>query len=52
MRFWAEWWSWVEPLRYACSRLQSFLWLAAALAGISSRADLLGVYDAPQKLDT
>jgi hypothetical protein len=43
MRLWAEWWSWVEPLRYACSRLQSFLWLAAALAGISSRADLLGV---------
>ena len=43
MRIWTEWWSWVEPLRPTCSRLRSFLWLLAALAGISIRGDLLGV---------
>lgn len=43
MRIWAEWWSWVEPLRAACSRSRSFLWLLTALAGISTRSDLLGV---------
>jgi len=43
MRIWAEWWSWVKPLREACSRSRSFLWLLAALAGISVRKDLLGV---------
>ena len=43
MRIWAEWWSWVEPLRSACSRSRSFLWLLAAIAGISVRNDLLGV---------
>ena len=43
MRIWTEWWSWVKPLRAACSRSRSFLWLLAALAGISIRSDLLGV---------
>src|SRR5260370_31982763 len=43
MRIWMEWWSWVEPLRAACSRSRGFLWLLAALAGISIRNDLLGV---------
>lgn len=43
MRIWTEWWSWVEPLRAACSRSRSFLWLLAALAGVSIRSDLLGV---------
>ncbi len=43
MQIWTEWWSWVEPLRATCSRLRSFLWLLAALAGISIRNDLLGV---------
>ena len=43
MRIWIEWWSWVEPLRAACSRSRSFLWLLVALAGISVRNDLLGV---------
>ena len=43
MRIWTEWWSWVAPLRPACSRLRSFLWLLTALAGISIRSDLLGV---------
>src|SRR5580658_723544 len=43
MRIWTEWWSWVAPLRPACSRLRSFLWLLTALAGISIRSDFLGV---------
>ena len=43
MKIWTEWWSWVEPMRAACSRTQSFLWLAAALAGTCTRSDLLGV---------
>jgi DDE superfamily endonuclease len=43
MQLWNQWWSWVEPLRAACSRTRSFLWLAAALAGMSIRGDLLGV---------
>ncbi len=43
MRIWTEWWSWVQPLRAACSRSRSFLWLLAAIAGISIRNDLLGV---------
>jgi hypothetical protein len=43
MHLWNLWWSWVEPLRGACSRSRSFLWLAAALAGFSVRGDLLGV---------
>jgi hypothetical protein len=43
MHLWNLWWSWVEPLRGACSRSQSFLWLAACLAGFSIRSDLLGV---------
>ena len=43
MRIWTEWWSWVEPLRAACSRSRSFLWLLVSLAGVSIRSDLLGV---------
>lgn len=43
MQLWTEWWSWVEPLRGACSRTQSFLWLAAVMAGTSTRNDLFGV---------
>lgn len=43
MQLWIQWWSWVEPLRQACSRSRTFLWLAAAIAGMSSRSDLLGV---------
>lgn len=43
MQLWSQWWSWVEPLRSACSRSRTFLWLATAIAGMSSRADLLGV---------
>jgi len=43
MQIWTEWWSWVEPMRAACSRKQTFLWLASALAGTCARNDLLGV---------
>lgn len=43
MGLWTEWWSWIEPIRACCSRTQNFLWLAAAMAGISTRNDLLGV---------
>jgi hypothetical protein len=43
MPLWTEWWSWIEPIRKCCSRTQNFLWLAAAMAGISTRSDLMGV---------
>jgi hypothetical protein len=43
MQIWIYWWSVVRELRPACSRTQSFLWLAAALAGMCVRSDLLGV---------
>ncbi len=43
MRIWTAWWSFVAPLRPACPRLRSFLWLVTALAGFSVRSDLLGV---------
>ena len=43
MQIWTEWWSWVEPMRAACSRKQTFWWLASALAGTCARIDLLGV---------
>jgi len=43
MSLWAHWYSVVAPLRAACSRQRSFLWLLVALAGICARRDLLGV---------
>jgi hypothetical protein len=43
MQLWSEWWMWVEPLRDVCPRVQTFLWLISALAGISTRRDLSGV---------
>lgn len=43
MQIWLHWWVIVRELRPACSRTQSFLWLAAILAGLCVRADLLGV---------
>ena len=39
----SQWYSVVAPLRAACSRTRSFLWLLAALAGLCARSDLLGV---------
>jgi len=43
MQLWWQWWSMVAPLRQACARERSFLWLAVSLAGICARQDLLGV---------
>lgn len=43
MQLWWQWWSLVAPLRAACTRERSFLWLVSALAGYCARADLLGV---------
>lgn len=43
MKLWIEWWSVVLDLRIACARKRSFLWLAATMAGLSVRPDLLGV---------
>ena len=43
MPLWLQWYSVVAPLRAACSRHRTFLWLLAALAGICARGDLLGV---------
>lgn len=43
MRLWLRWWDVVWQLRGACSRLRTFLWLAACMAGMSIRGDLAGV---------
>ncbi len=43
MQLWIQWWSVMWELRPACSRLQTFLWFATAVAGLTIRTDLLGV---------
>lgn len=43
MQLWSHWWSVVWQLRPACARLRSFLWFAACVAGMTVRADSLGV---------
>jgi len=43
MLLWSQWWSVVGQLRPACSRLRSFLWFAVCVAGMTVRADRLGV---------
>ena len=43
MHLWLQWYSLVAPLRSACSRYRTFLWLQVALAGLCARSDLLGV---------
>lgn len=43
MNLWLQWWNVVRELRPACARTRSFHWLAAALAGLCIRSDLLGV---------
>ena len=43
MRLWQEWWKWVAPLRGACARNRTFLWMCVALAGFCVRPDLWGV---------
>lgn len=43
MLLWEIWWQAILPLREACSREVSFMWLATTIAGISTRGDLMGV---------
>ncbi len=40
---WKPWWELVCELRSACARTRTFLWMAVALAGMTTRTDLMGV---------
>src|SRR6202007_2304015 len=40
---WGSWWNAIELLRPAFSRLGTFLWFATVVAGMTVRADMLGV---------
>ncbi len=40
---WNVWWELVSELRPACARKRTFLWMAAALAGMTTRKDFLGI---------
>jgi hypothetical protein len=43
MALWHEWWIWCAPLRGACARKRTFLWMCVVLIGFSVRQDLWGV---------
>jgi hypothetical protein len=43
MALWHEWWMWCMPLRSACARKRTFLWMCVVLIGFSVRQDLWGV---------
>lgn len=43
MRLWREWWRWCAPLRGACARNRTFLWMGVVLVGFCVRGDLWGV---------
>lgn len=43
MSLWKEWWKWASPLKSACARTRTFMWMLAVLAGFCVRGDLLGV---------
>jgi hypothetical protein len=43
MALWKHWLGWVRPLRPACSRNRTFLWMCVILMGFCVREDLLGV---------
>lgn len=43
MGLWGEWWRWCAPLRGACARYRTFLWMGVVLAGFCVREDLWGV---------
>jgi hypothetical protein len=43
MSLWMAWWDAICLLRPAFSRLRSFMWFAAAVAGLTVRTELLGV---------
>src|SRR5208337_5682441 len=40
---WTAFWRALQPLRPACSRTSTFLWLVLVLAGLCLRPDLAGV---------
>lgn len=43
MLLWMEWWRWCAPLKKACARNRTFIWMCVALMGFCVRPDLLGV---------
>jgi hypothetical protein len=43
LSLWGSWWNAIELLRPAFSRLSTFLWFATVVAGMTVRADMLGV---------
>ena len=43
MPLWLLWWSALQLVRPAFSRLRTFMWFAAAVAGFTVRTELLGV---------
>jgi hypothetical protein len=43
LTLWSAWWGALAPLRPACARCATFLWLAAVLAALCIRPDLAGV---------
>ena len=43
MALWKHWLHWVRPLRPACARNRTFLWMCVILMGFCVRQDLLGV---------
>lgn len=43
MQLWCEWWRWCAPLRAACGRERTFLWMCVVLAGFCVREELWGV---------
>ena len=40
---WRHWWTLARQLRPACARTRTFLWMAACLAGMTIRTELMGV---------
>ena len=43
LSLWGSWWNAIELLRPAFSRLSTFMWFATVVAGMTVRADMLGV---------
>jgi hypothetical protein len=43
VHLWLEWWKIIRELRPAFSRIRSFLWFVAIVAGMTIRTDMLGV---------
>lgn len=43
MKIWLLWWELIQPLRTACSRERTFLWMSVVLIGFLIRPDILGV---------